>query len=193
MPEEETRQRILEAALQLFSERGYDGTATRAIAALAGVNEVTLFRHFGSKNSLFQAVLRHNSAIPDFESTLREQLTGDFRQDLLILAEQFLTMLYARRKEIIMLLAEAERRPEMLEMVAFVPLQQRQVVSNYLKGQMEQGNMRPLDPLLAAQGLLGMLFTYCLGQSLLPENLRWLPLDEVAASFVDLFVEGIRK
>lgn len=193
MPEEETRKRILDAAVQLFSERGYDGAATRAIAVLAGVNEVTLFRHFGSKKSLFQAMLRHNSALPGLEFALRERLTGDYRQDLLLLATQVLTLLHARRKEIIMLLAEAERRPEMLERVAFVPMQQRQMVSDYLKWQMAQGHVRPLDPDLAAQGLLGMLLSYCLGLNLLPEALARMPLEEVAARFVDLFVEGTRK
>jgi AcrR family transcriptional regulator len=193
MSEEETRQRILDATVQLFSERGYDRATTRAIAVLAGVNEVTLFRHFGSKKSLFQAMLRHNSALPGLEFALRERLTGDYQQDLLILATQILTLLHARRKEIIMLLAEAERQPEMLEMVAFVPMQQRQMVSDYLKWQMAQGHVRPMDPDLAAQGLLGMLLGYCLGLNLLPETLRRMSLEEVAAQFVDLFVEGTRK
>lgn len=193
MSEDETRGRILDAAAQLFTERGYDGASTRAIAARAGVNEVTLFRQFGSKKGLFQAMLRQNSALPGLESALRERLTGDYRADLLTLATQFLTFLCARRKEIIMLLAEAERQPEMLEMVAFIPMQQRQMVSDYLRWQMSEGRVRPMDPDLAAQGLLGMLFTYCLGASMLPEGLRRMSLDEVAAQFVDLFIEGIRK
>ena len=193
MTEEQTRQRLLDAALQLFTERGYDGAATRAIAALAGVNEVTLFRHFGSKKGLFQAMLRHNSALPGLELALREQLTGDLRQDLLALATQMLKLLHARHREIIMLLAESERQPELLEMAAFVPRQQRQVFSDYLKWQMAQGAMRPMDPDLAAQGLLGMLLSYCLGQELLPEALKRMPLEQVAAQFVDLFIEGVRK
>lgn len=193
MSEEDTRQRILDAALQLFSERGYDRATTRAIAAQAGVNEVTLFRQFSSKKNLFQAMLKHNSALPGLEFTLRQSLTGDYRQDLLILATQVLTLLHNRRQEIIMLLAEAERQPEMLEMVAFIPLQQRQMFSNYLQWQIAQGHMRPLDPDLAAQGLLGMLLSYCLGFSLLPPSLARLPLEEVAAQFVDLFIQGTQK
>ena len=193
MSEEETRQRIMDAAVRLFSERGFDGATTRAIAALAGVNEVTLFRQYGSKKSLFQAMLRQYSALPGLEFALRERLTGDYRQDLLILATQVLTLLHARRKEIIMLLAEAERQPELFEMVAFVPMQQRQMISDYLKWQMSQGHVRPLDPDLAAQALLGMLLAYCLGLNLLPETLARLPLESVAAQFVDLFVDGTRN
>lgn len=51
---ETVRTLILNAARELFSERGYSGTATREIAARAGVAEVLLFRHFGSKANLFQ-------------------------------------------------------------------------------------------------------------------------------------------
>jgi TetR/AcrR family transcriptional regulator len=43
----------VEAAVQLFSRRGYKGTSTREIAHLAGVNEATLFRYFARKADLF--------------------------------------------------------------------------------------------------------------------------------------------
>lgn len=48
------RELILNAARELFSERGYAGTATREIAARAQVSEVLLFRHFKSKAQLFE-------------------------------------------------------------------------------------------------------------------------------------------
>lgn len=48
------RRLLLEAARELFSERGYNGTSTRDIAERAGVTEPMLFRHFGSKPKLFQ-------------------------------------------------------------------------------------------------------------------------------------------
>ena len=46
------RTRILEAATKVYAEVGYRGATTRRIAAEAGCNELTLFRHFGSKESL---------------------------------------------------------------------------------------------------------------------------------------------
>ncbi|MFI7068419.1 TetR/AcrR family transcriptional regulator [Kribbella sp. NPDC050124] len=49
---ERTRERLLTAALELFAERGYDGTSAGEIAARAGVTEMTFFRHFPSKASL---------------------------------------------------------------------------------------------------------------------------------------------
>ena len=52
------RQKILKAATELYAETGFRGTTTRQIAQLAGVNEVTLFRHFGSKTALLHEAIR---------------------------------------------------------------------------------------------------------------------------------------
>ncbi|MBH0779623.1 TetR/AcrR family transcriptional regulator [Nocardia bovistercoris] len=52
-----TRAALLTAARTLFSERGYERTTVRAIAAEAGVNQALLFRYFGSKSDLFRAAL----------------------------------------------------------------------------------------------------------------------------------------
>jgi AcrR family transcriptional regulator len=49
---DETRRALLLAAIALFSERGYEQTTTAAVAARAGVTEMTLFRHFPTKASL---------------------------------------------------------------------------------------------------------------------------------------------
>jgi AcrR family transcriptional regulator len=51
---EESRQRILDAATQLFSARGYRRTSTRELADAAGVAETTLFRHCPTKARLFE-------------------------------------------------------------------------------------------------------------------------------------------
>ncbi|TCO50787.1 TetR/AcrR family transcriptional regulator [Actinocrispum wychmicini] len=52
-----SRAALLEAAAELFAERGYDRTTVRDIAGRAGVNQALLFRYFGSKEALFAAVV----------------------------------------------------------------------------------------------------------------------------------------
>ena len=51
-----TEDRILDAAEELFAAHGYSATTTRALAQRAGVNEVTLFRRFGTKAGVLQAM-----------------------------------------------------------------------------------------------------------------------------------------
>lgn len=58
-----TRQRLVQAALDLFVQQGITETTTRQIAEQAGVNEVTLFRNFGSKHGLLLGVMQETDAI----------------------------------------------------------------------------------------------------------------------------------
>lgn len=53
-----TRQKLLEAAAVIFARHGFQGATTREIAREAGVNEMTLFRHFHSREELLNATLK---------------------------------------------------------------------------------------------------------------------------------------
>lgn len=59
MDKVDTSIEILKAARDLFSQNGYNATTTKEIAKKAGVNEVTIFRKFQSKQKLFEAVYEH--------------------------------------------------------------------------------------------------------------------------------------
>src|SRR5690349_15745712 len=57
----EIKNRILSAAARVYSQHGFRGATTRLIATEAGVNEVTLFRTFGSKAELLQEMLQSHA------------------------------------------------------------------------------------------------------------------------------------
>lgn len=188
---EETRERILQAAAQVFSAKGYAGATTRAIAAEASVNEVTLFRHFGNKKNLLLAVINRFSALPGLEATLESQLTGDYRQDLLRIGNHFLAMINRNRKAILMTMCEAQRLPEVREVIAQPPARQRQMLGKYLRQQIERGVVRELpDPELAAQAFFGMFFEYSINRTLADPSAPQIPPEDVVAQLVDIFVQG---
>ncbi|MBB4689362.1 TetR family transcriptional regulator [Amycolatopsis jiangsuensis] len=80
-----TKDALLDAAAELFAERGFDRTTVRDIAGLAGVNQALLFRYFGSKEALFELVMTRGgfahleATAPEelFAETLRNLLTSD--------------------------------------------------------------------------------------------------------------------
>jgi AcrR family transcriptional regulator len=72
-PRKSTRQRLVQAALQLFAGQGVTETTTRQIAELAAVNEVTLFRQFGSKHGLLLAVIEEAEVFTQLGETLGQQ------------------------------------------------------------------------------------------------------------------------
>lgn len=189
---QDTRQRILQAAAQVIAERGYARATTRALADAAGVNEVTLFRHFGSKQGLFSAIIDAYAA-PALNKAIAAQLTGDLRQDLLAMGTQVLRALLERRVALRMMLCEAEHFPEVRQVMAENPRQLGHLLAGYLRQQMAQGRVRPLHAEAAARAYWGMFFAYIFSLWLMEEPLNpELSTEELVAQFVDIFVGGIR-
>jgi AcrR family transcriptional regulator len=187
---DETRQRILRAAAQVFAEQGYARATTRALAAAAGVNEVTLFRHFGSKQGLFSAIIEAYAA-PALSKAMAAQFTGDYRHDLLVMGGQVLQAMLERRDAMRLMLCEAEHFPEVRQVLAENPRQLRQALAGYLQQQMAQGRVRPLHAEAVAQAFWGMFFAYTISLWLLDEPLDpQLSTEELVEQFVDIFVEG---
>src|SRR5258708_13378774 len=60
-----TRRRILEAAEKVFSRDGFQGATTREIAREAQVNEVTLFRHFRTRDDLLRETILYRTIAPE--------------------------------------------------------------------------------------------------------------------------------
>ncbi|MDR1768965.1 MAG: TetR/AcrR family transcriptional regulator [Propionibacteriaceae bacterium] len=83
-PVNQTGQAVLDATLQVIGERGVRGATTRAIAQAAGVNEVTVFRHFGNKTNLIQSAVNNRFAAVERQAV---HYTGDIEADLASLAQ----------------------------------------------------------------------------------------------------------
>jgi len=86
----ETREKIMNSSKSLFSENGYAAVTTKEIAKSAEISEVTLYRYFDSKRSLFNAIIKehmHNYGIATF---IEKEATYDVRTDLNAIAERFL-------------------------------------------------------------------------------------------------------
>jgi AcrR family transcriptional regulator len=69
-----TRHKVLDAAVRLFSRRGFHGTSVRAIAEEAGIAQGLLYSHFGSKDDVLAALMGAN--IFDVQATLTEADEG---------------------------------------------------------------------------------------------------------------------
>src|SRR5450631_4259697 len=111
MPES-TRKHILDAAFELISSKGYLGASTREIALKAGVAEVTLFRHFANKESLFAEVLRSFSSIPPLSELVPHLKSLSYEEALETLAIRFLKWFEANRNWIRVLSCEVGYAPE---------------------------------------------------------------------------------
>src|SRR3954468_17971887 len=88
------RDRLLQAAARIFARDGLSGATTRAIAREAAVNEVTLFRHFRTKQGLLDAVVQENFGPPPAGATPAVMpRTANLRADLLAHARRYEALL----------------------------------------------------------------------------------------------------
>jgi AcrR family transcriptional regulator len=185
-----TRARILQAAAQIFAEQGYARATTRALAEAAGVNEVTLFRHFGSKENLFAAIIDEYAASA-LTGAFEARLTGDYRQDLMMMGSHVMEALMERRDAMRLMLCEAEHFPEVGEVLARNPRQLRRALAGYLQGQIDKGRVRRGHAEAMAQAFWGMFFAYAVSLGWLAEPVRpELSMEALVAQFVDIFVRG---
>ena len=184
------RQRILEAATQAFQSLGYARTSTQSIAAQAGVAEVTIFRHFGNKQKLFQAVVQQIGGSSGLKR-IKTQLTGDLRMDLLLISQYIVSVLIAKRDTVWMLQFESTHFPEVQEAIAQNPREACDMMSSYFQQQMEHGKVQSLNPRIMALVFLSMLFGYATGMEPLQGLLSpEVSLEDFIEQFVHIFLEG---
>ncbi len=189
----DTRDRIMQAASDLFAQKGYAGTTTRAIAATAGVNEVTLFRHFGSKENLAREIMNQFGGMAVAEN-MENHLSGNYREDLLMIGKMMLTVMTERNDAMRMAICEAGHFPEFRDVVAENPRQLRLMLARYFQTLMDKEQIHQGHPELLAQAFLGMFFSYTVLQGFLLDNIQpEVTPDEIVAQFVELFVRGTLK
>jgi TetR/AcrR family transcriptional regulator len=70
LPAQDRRRQLLDTALDFFSRKGFEGATTKQIAAAAGVTEAIIFRHFPSKQALYNAVLDYHHESGEVDAAL---------------------------------------------------------------------------------------------------------------------------
>jgi AcrR family transcriptional regulator len=189
-PPKDTRSKIMQAASDLFTTKGYAGTTTRAIADSAGVNEVTLFRHFGTKENLAREIM-HKFGGQAVAGNMKDLLSGDYRKDLILIGNLLLRVMTEKNDVMRMAICEAGHFPEFRDIVAENPRQLREMLAGYFQTQINQGIIRPGHPQLMAQAFLGMFFSYTVLQGFLLDDLEpGISKQDLVNGFVDLFIHG---
>jgi len=124
------REKLLDATAQVFAKLGYLGCTTRRVAQEAGVNEVTLFRHFGSKDTLIREALAH------VERTTVTALPGEPKDpaaELHAWAHEVYGNLSAQRVLIRRVIGETVERPEIAPVVCEGAQGEHSVLRRYLE------------------------------------------------------------
>lgn len=185
----ELREQLLSATVGVVNELGWRGATTRRISEAAGVNEVTLFRHFGSKEALICEAMRwHAERAP--VPLLPDEPTEP-RAELVAWAAQHYRHLVEARSHIRKTIGEVEMHPEVASWARRVPKRLAAALEQYLVQLREQGRTSgDWDPRAASQMLLGTLFSDAISRDLMPEELP-CPADDAPRQYVELLLNAV--
>lgn len=187
----DSRDKIVRAALEVFAEAGYRGATTRRIAQHAGVNEVTLFRHFGSKEELIEEALSRSG---EWEGGAEQHLAeepGDCFRELTDFARAQLDHLFRIRSLIRTCMGEGEERPAITTHATERPRQVHDELLAYLRRLRDKGVVEEdADVEVAATVLMGSLFSDAMGRDYMPEAYTY-SIDDAPARYVALILRSL--
>lgn len=189
---EDTRDKIIAAGRDVIARKGKRGATTREIADLAGVNEATLFRHFGNKEALIVAVAK--ASCPDTE--LREfiaPLHGKIEDDLLIVARAITQHMESRIDMIRWSLVESEYEKSVFAEETWRPqLAIRAVIEEFMATRIAAGEIHGIPNDLASV-FLGMIFARSIARDKYPDARLFNDTEYALRYFIEIFLNGVRS
>ncbi len=191
---EDTRSRILLAAREIFALKGTRGTTTREVADRAGVNEATLFRHFGTKQTLLHEMLQHYCIGAEFLETLFAGLSGTLEEQLLSLGHASIERIKAREDLIRVSLAEQVSDPDASALTWRGPQDAHALLREFMRKGVEQGELKG-DPAGMARVFMSLFFAYVLARKVWDDGRGDTPAarDDAVRTCVTIFLNGVRS
>ena len=183
------RDRILDAAKRVYAQHGFRGATTRLIAIEAGVNEVTLFRTFGSKAALFEALMQDHVAqspippLPDNPEDPQREMTdwvkavlGHMRENRALIRTSF---------------GEIEERPEAAVCMCEGPNCAAMILTDYVLRLQSMGLAdRDGDIATAVTMLMSSMFGDAISRDVMPSAFPQ-PAESAAEKYVHIFMRAL--
>jgi TetR/AcrR family transcriptional regulator len=197
MPATDRKQQLLETALDVFSQKGFEGTTTKEIAAAAGITEAIIFRHFPSKQALYTAVLDYklqSHAQSPWVAKVKACMDADDDEGLFRTMALHVLKTYRTdtRFERMILFAALEGHELALTHFRQHAVPFFQSLEKYVQRRQASGLLRKIEPAYILVAMFGMVNQY--GQDTQMFGFpRFGSDEEVAGAFVSILMDGVRR
>jgi len=191
---ETVEDKILNAAMKVFSKNGYNGSTTIKIAREASVNEITIFRKFKSKENLLKAVVEKNltETLENLDTILCLEKSTDIEKCIKTLGISFKQFLDERMDFILIVANEGRKRPELKHTFTLFRSKMIEHLKEYFKTQIAHENIRKIDPEVLAFTLFSFIFYKSISEKMFDDDLL---LDDTDAfgKYTDILMRGITQ
>src|SRR5690606_16928622 len=204
MSGDERRDQILQAALDLFSKHGFAGTTTKEIARTSGVSEALVFRHFATKDELYNAILDGKAC----QMRVFRSLNGDNDELSKAIAEKDDSTVFYRLA--LDALNAQQSDPRFMRLLIFSALEEHDLserffqesvsriydfIGDYIKLRQADGAFRQMDTAVAVRAFHGMVVHHSLNNVLWNRSRTIVDItnERAAREFSDILLHGILK
>lgn len=192
--------KIINAAKELFSEKGYENSSTSEIAKLAGVAEITIFRNFKSKKNLLHQLLAPLIIKISSPSILKEIITqfnttNHETEDILeTLMKDRLQLLEKNDGVLKVLIRECLNNKEVLESVInHITMPAQNEALKFVNHRINNEEFRDVDSQAIVDLLFYIMFGYIISHHVLKLEGFTNDKDLMIKTIIDLFLHGIKK
>src|SRR5947209_6189974 len=178
----ERRAQLLDAALALFAEQGFERATIKALSEAAGVAQGLVYHYFRSKDELLFTVLERQSFLPELRRLLAvapDRLASEVLREV---AGDFAALLAERESLMRIVARESQTNPRVVAILQRVIEEAVGLLAGYLDARIRAGELRPHDPRVTARALLYLVVMLRLTRT---------PADGFLPAFVDTLLRGV--
>ncbi|MFJ7933941.1 TetR/AcrR family transcriptional regulator [Sporosarcina sp. NPDC096371] len=188
-----TSDKILQAALALMQDKGYQVVSVKEIAQHAEVSEMTVFRHFKTKMGVFEAAVERFSYIPSFEEIFAKQIVWDLETDLTLIAKSYLDSMNRNKSIFLIAIQERSDFPELNQVIAKNTMKLKDLIISYFTSMQERSRMKETNVEAQAMIFLTTLYGYFSSTALWKDHFLHEWEEPFFINTIDLFCEALKK
>lgn len=187
-------QEIMEAAVKVFSKKGFSGATTREIAAEAGVAEGTIFRYFKTKKDILLSLA--GPFIVESLANVMDEVKGETDEVVLkAILKNRLNLVKNNIDLIRLIFTEAQFHHEIREQfIENVAMKAAGMLERFISERIWEGEYKEIKPQIASRALVGMAIIFVMWKDFLMGN-KYIQFndEEVIDNIIDIFLYGIKK
>ncbi|MEK5040374.1 TetR/AcrR family transcriptional regulator [Sporosarcina sp. FSL K6-3457] len=188
-----TSDKILQAALALMQDKGFQAVSVKEIAQHAEVSEMTVFRHFKTKMGVFESAVEKFSYIPSFEEIFAKQIVWDQEADLTLIAKSYLDSMNRNKSIFLIAIQERSDFPELHQVIAKNTMKLKGLIIAYFTSIQERNRMKETNVDAQAKIFLTTLYGYFSSTALWKNHFLHEWEEPFFTHTIRLFCEALQK